>query len=650
MPPTVAPYGSWESPIAIETLARVGGTYFRYQGVDLADDGIYWLEMRPAEGGRNALVYAARGGEPVDVVPADFNVRSRVHEYGGGAFWRDGETIFCSSFDDGRIYRLDGIGAEPRPVSPEPSEPSALRYADGRVGPGGIIVCVRESHEADEEPRNELVAFPADGSSAPRTIVSGNDFYAAPRPSPDGSRLAWLTWNHPHMPFEATELWVAPLGADGTVGSGTMIAGGPEEAICQPAWGPDGALYFCSDRSGWLNLYREDEPLTAVEAEIGWPPWLFDYSSYAFIGDGRIACIVVRNGIENVELFDPRTGRLEDLGLGFTACLPYLRSAGDRIALVAATPTQAPAVVEVDMGTREPRIVAASITSFIDEESISRHEAIDFPGTDGETTHAFFYAPRNARFEAPEDELPPLRVLVHGGPTSLDPAALAPEIQFWTSRGFAILDVNYGGSTGYGRAYRDRLRGRWGEVDVQDCIAGARFLVEQGWVDPERMAISGGSAGGYTTLGALAWHDVFAAGVSLFGVTDLVQFHEITHKFESHYDAYLVGPWPDAIELYRARSPIGAADRIRAPLLLLQGLDDKVVPPAQAEVMVAALQENGVPHAYIAFEGEGHGFRKEKTLRQAPAAVLSFLSQVFGFEPADDVEQLEIEYREALAR
>jgi dipeptidyl aminopeptidase/acylaminoacyl peptidase len=650
MPRTVAPYGSWESPIDVEMLARTGGVYFRYQGVDLVDGGVYWVEVRPAEGGRNALVYAARGGRPVDVVPAGFNVRSRVHEYGGGAFWCDGQTIFCSSFDDGRVYRLDGIGAEPRPVTPEPGEPSALRYADGRVTPGGIVICVRESHEGDEEPRNELVAFLAEGLSSPYTIVSGNDFYAAPRPSPDGTRLAWLTWNHPYMPFESTELWVAPLEADGRIGDATLVAGGPAEAVCQPTWGPDGALYFCSDRSGWLNLYRDGEAVAAVEAEIGWPPWLFDYSSYAFVGDGRIACIVLRNGIQNLELLDPATGQLEDLGLGFTACLPYLRSAGDRIALVAASPVQAPAVVEVDVSTRELRTVAASITSFIDEESISRPEAIEFPGTDGETTHGFFYAPRNARFEAPEDELPPLLVLVHGGPTSLDPGALAPEIQFSTSRGIAMLDVNYGGSTGYGRAYRDRLKGRWGEVDVEDCIAGARFLAEQGRVDPDRMAITGGSAGGYTTLAALAWHDVFAAGVSYFGVSDLVQFHEITHKFESHYDEYLVGPWPDAIDLYRERSPINAAERIQAPLLLLQGLDDKVVPPAQSEVMVAALRENAVPHAYLAFEGEGHGFRRKETTLQARTAVLSFLAQVFGFEPAGDVEQLEIANREALTR
>ena len=650
MTPTIAPYGSWESPISIETLARSGTVWYRFQSVDIAPDGVYWLEVRPAEKGRNALVFLSRDGEREDVVPAEFNVRTRVHEYGGGAYWRHRETLFCSSFEDGRVYRVERRGVDPVPVTPEPAEPSALRYADGVLtNDGQLVVCVRERHEGDEV-TNELVAFPADGSGDPRVVVSGNDFYSSPRVSPDGATLAWTTWNHPLMPFEGCELWKAPLEADGTVGDATLVAGGPLESICQPRWSPDGALYFCSDRTGWWNLYRDGEPVAPTDAEIGYPQWLFGFSSYDFLEDGRIACVAIREGIDTLAVVDPARGTVEDLGLPYTAALPHLHAEGNRFVLVASGPSDPPSVIEVDATSREARVLARSTEPFLDEESISPAEPVAFPGADGETAHAFVYRPRNARYAAPEGELPPLRVVVHGGPTSRSPAALTPDFQFWTSRGFAVLDVNYGGSTGYGRAYRDRLKRRWGEVDVEDCIAGARYLADQGIVDRERMSISGGSAGGYTTLCALAWHDVFAAGISVFGVTDLVRFREVTHKFEENYDQYLVGPWPEAEAVYRERSPINAADRIRAPLLVLQGLDDEIVPPSQAEEMVAALDANGVPYAYLAFEGEGHGFRREDSIRRALSATLYFLARVFGFEPADEVEPVEIANLGALTR
>lgn len=639
----VAPYGSWQSPLSAAKLASIGQVYYVYTALDLAPDGVYWLEGRARERGRSVLVFAPHGGEPEDAVPPDFNVRTRVHEYGGGAFWRDGETLFCSSFADGRVYRLERRGAEARPVTPEPVEPHALRYADGRVTTAGLVVCVREQHEGGQV-HNELVSFPADGSAEPTVVASGNDFYAAPRPSADGKLLAWLTWNHPLMPFEGCELRVGAVEG----GEGELVAGGPGESIFQPEWGPDGALYFSSDRTGWWNVYRDGEPLAPVEAEIGRPPWLFDESTYGFLEDGRIACTLIRNGIASLGVIDPASGRIDVPDLPYTAWLSFFRVHGTRAAGIAASPTEAPAIVVFDTATGEVDVVRRSVGELVDEGSISPPEPIEFPSGEGRMAHAFFYAPRNSRFEGPEDELPPLRVLAHGGPTAWQPGAFVPEWQFWTSRGYAVLDVNYGGSTGYDRAYRELLRGRWGEVDVQDCIAAARYVADRGLVDPARMSIAGASAGGYTTLCAIAFHDVFAAGYSIFGVTDLERFHEITHKFESHYDEYLIGPYPEAADLYRARSPIHAADRISVPLLIAQGLEDEVVPPSQAEEMIEALEANGVPYAYLAFEGEGHGFRREDSLRRALESALSFFATVFGHELADDVEPLELENAETV--
>jgi dipeptidyl aminopeptidase/acylaminoacyl peptidase len=649
--PTVAPHGSWSSPITLDLVASEGGVGYGY--LSPADDGIYWLESRPEEEGRMALVFAARGGEPVDVVPQGFNVRTRVHEYGGGAWWRDGSVVYCSNFDDSRLYRIEAPGAEPRPITPEPSEPHALRYADGRVFAGGrLIVCVRESHGGGE-PRNELVVLPSDGSAEPRVIGSGRDFYAAPRPSPDGTRLAWLAWDHPHMPFEGTDLCVGDLAADGSCANARRVAGSATESIFQPEWGEDGGLYFVSDRSGWSNLYVEREgevrALTNEQAELGYPQWVFDLSRYAFLPDGRIACTFTRAAVDGVELLDVRSGKLEPVDLPFTS-LSSIQSHGRSIVFAAAGPTRPSAIVELDTETGEQTVLRRSSELELDERYVSTAVPITFEGADGLESHGFYYAPKNPEFSGPPDEPPPLLVHVHGGPTAHVQTSLDLGIQLFTSRGLAVVDVNYGGSTGYGREYRDRLRGRWGEVDVEDCAAVARYFAERGDVDAARVQISGGSAGGYTTLMAMAVRDEFAVGVSYYGVADLVSFHSETHKFESHYDDYLVGPWPEAIDVYRERSPVNHADSISRPLLLLQGLDDKVVPPPQSEVIVDALKQRGIPHAYIAFEGEGHGFRKAANVKRAYAAQLSFLAQVFGFEPADELEPIEVENPEALTR
>jgi len=651
--PTVAPYGSWSSPITLDLVAGEGGV--SYGSLDVDGDGVYWLETRPQEGGRSALVFRPHGSSPRDVVPAGFNVRTRVHEYGGGSWFRDGATVYCSNFDDSRLYRIDGPGAEPQAITPEPPEPNSLRYADGRVfADGNLIVCVRESH-GEGEPRNELVVLPSDGSAEPHVVASGRDFYAAPRPSPDGKRLAWLAWDHPHMPFEGTDLCVGELAADGACSNARRVAGSETESIFQPEWNDAGDLYFVSDRTGWSNLYvergGEAQALTAEDAELGYPQWVFDLTRYALLDDGRIACVFTREAVDGLELLDPESGKLERVDLPYTAFYsPSLRAHGTRLVFAASSPTEPTAIVELDVETREPTVLKRSTEVEVDPRYLSVAQPIAFEGADGLTSHGFYYAPTNPDYIAPEDELPPLAVHVHGGPTAHVQSSLDLGIQAYTSRGIAVVDLNYGGSTGYGRDYRDRLRERWGEVDVEDSAAVVRYLSERGDIDPDRVEITGGSAGGYTTLLALAVRDEFSLGASYYGVADLVTFHEDTHKFESHYDEYLVGPWPAAVETYRERSPIHHADSISRPLLLLQGQDDKVVPPAQSEVIVDALKQRGIPYAYIAFEGEGHGFRKAENVKRAYEAHLSFLAQVFGFELADDVEPIRIEHLEQAAR
>ncbi len=619
MAKTVAPYGSWRSPISIEQLADAGDPFFGYAIVDFDDAGVLWLEQHPGEGGRSALV---RSG--VDVGPPGFNARTRVHEYGGGAVWTGGGAIFASSFDDGRVYRLEGSQA--LPLTPEPSQPNALRYADGCVS-GDTVICVRESHGS--EVVNELVSFPVDGGE-PTVVESGRDFYAAPRAGPDG-RLAFVAWDHPLLPFIGCELWVGDA----------RVAGGPDESIFQPEWGPDGALYWVSDRDGWWNLYRDGEQLTRLEAELACAAFVLGLRTYDFLTDGRIACTLVENGIHSFAVLDPRTGELERLDLPFTASTPYVAAHGTRFAVLAATPTETAGIRVVNAESGAYETLARSWGAELDPASISIGRPIEFE-SNGRRAHAFYYPPANAAFEGPEDARPPLRVMIHGGPTSQGKLSFQTGVQFLTSRGWGVVDVNYGGSTGFGRPYRELLHEQWGVVDLEDCIAAALHLAAAGEVDAARLSISGGSAGGYTTLLALARSDAFAAGNSAFGVADLVTFAQTTHKFESRYLDWLVGPLPDALDVYSERSPITHAEDIRAPVFIAQGLDDKVVTRDQAEQIVEALQRSGVPHVYLALEGEGHGFRRRESLVRLLSLSTSFYGQVFGFEPADDVERVEI--------
>ncbi|MGH8884274.1 MAG: S9 family peptidase [Egibacteraceae bacterium] len=654
------PYGAWPSPVTADLVA---GAATRLDQVVLGETVVYWLEGRPAEGGRQVVV--ARddgGGAPRDVTPAELNVRTLAHEYGGGDYAVHGRTVFCANFADQRLYRVDqGVGGSPptsqggvRPLTPEPTLPRGDRYADMDVTPDGQrIYCVRERHYSQgvggspptshAEPENAIVVLPTDGSAEPRVVAGGHDFCAYPRASPDGTRLAWTTWDHPRMPWDGSELWQARLRPDGTLDEPRLVAGGPRESIFQPTWSPDGVLHFVSDRTGWWNLYRVTgvgvEPIAPAEAEFGMPQWVFGMSTYAFLDDGRIACAATERGITRLGIVED--GLLRPLDLPYTAYVS-LRGRGQRLAFVAASPAQPSAVIRLD-GTWSPEVMARSLTLDLDPDLISAPEPITFPTVAGATAHALYYPPRNPSAEASAEERPPLLVMSHGGPTSHVLAVVSLQRVFWTSRGFAVAEVNYRGSTGYGRAYRDALAGQWGIADVDDCIAAARFLAGRGDVDPARIAIRGGSAGGYTTLCALAFRDFFAAGVSHYGVADPAALARDTHKFESRYLDKLIGPWPEAKAVYRERTPLYHADQIQRPVLLLQGLEDAVVPPAQAEHMVEALRARGVPHAYVAFAGEQHGFRRAETIRAAHHAELSFYAQLFGFTPSGDVPRLPIE-------
>jgi dipeptidyl aminopeptidase/acylaminoacyl peptidase len=641
--PTTAPYGAWRSPISAELVAAGGVSL---DEVRVAGGTVHWIEGRPLEGGRQVVCRAAPGG-PVDVIPEGFNARTKVHEYGGGAYTLAGDTLFFSNFRDQRLYRLDPGGGPPRPITPEPPAPGAARYADAHPTPDGRrLICVRERHEAGEV-HNELVAVPADGSGPPVALAAGRDFYASPRLSPDGRRLAWLEWDHPNMPWDGTELRLAELAGDTLAGDPVTVAGGPSESVFQPDWSPDGVLHLVSDRTGWWNLYRvgagdgDLEALYPAEEEFGHPQWVFGLATYAFLPGGHIACIHGRGPLQRLGILDA-DGTLTDLDLPFTAFPPQLRAAGDRLACLAGSPTDARAVVLIDPAGGGVEVLRSSEDRELDPGYLSVPEPIEFPTEGGRTAHALYYPPANRDFRGPAGERPPLLVASHGGPTSGVVSDLRVGFQYFTSRGVAVVDVDYGGSTGYGRAYRQRLDGRWGIVDVDDCVAAARHLADRGDVDPVRLAIRGGSAGGYTTLCALTFRDDFAAGASYYGVADAAALAKETHKFESRYLDRLIGPWPEAEALYRERSPIHFTDRLSCPVILFQGLEDEVVPPDQAEMMVAALDAKGIPYAYLPFPGEQHGFRQAAHIRRALEAELYFYSRVFGFDLADPVEPVPI--------
>jgi dipeptidyl aminopeptidase/acylaminoacyl peptidase len=635
-----APYGSWKSPI---TSALIVKGSIGVGQVELDGEDVYWIEMRPSEAGRSVIVRRTPDGKTFDVTPRPFNARTRVHEYGGGDYLVVDETVYFSNFDDQRLY------GQSKDTQPEPLTPNtSMRYADPVLdSKRRRLISVREDHSGEGEAVNTLVSISLEDGSQQRVLVSGNDFYSSPRLSPDGSRLAWLTWNHPNMPWDGTELWVGEFADDGALVHERRVAGGVDESIFQPEWSPDGVLYFVSDRSGWWNLYRERavgsvESLHEMQAEFGLPQWGFGMSTYAFESAERIVCVYIEKGSSGLASLSTRASSFEKIETPYTD-ITYLGASKGRAVFRGGSPTEPASIVQLDLATGTAEVLRRSNDLEIDPGYFSIPEAIEFPTEDGLTAHAFFYPPRNRDNIAPEGELPPLLVKSHGGPTSAATTTLALGIQYWTSRGIGVLDVNYGGSSGYGREYRRRLNDRWGIVDVDDCANGARYLVERGLADGLRLMITGGSAGGYTTLCALTFRDRFKAGASHYGVSDCEALARETHKFESRYLDRLIGPYPERADLYRERSPVHHVDRLSCPVIFFQGLEDKVVLPNQAEMMVDALRAKGLPVAYVPFEGEQHGFRRAENIKRALDGEIYFYSRIFGFDLADEVEPVPIE-------
>jgi dipeptidyl aminopeptidase/acylaminoacyl peptidase len=635
----MAPYGSWRSPITSELIVSES---IKLGQIFLDGSEVYWSESRPAEGGRNVILKWSPGGRIEELTANPFDVRSRVHEYGGGAFVVSDGNIYFSNFADQGLYQQK-TNLEPRLLN----SPGSRRYGDITVDKfRNRLICVREDHSTGAgEPVNTIVALGIGNNEEEQVLVADNDFYSAPRISPDGSSLVWLTWNHPNLPWDGTELWMGKIGSDGLIGERLKVAGGSSESIFQPEWSLDGVLYFVSDRSEWWNLYRyrydQVEPVCPRDCEFGKPQWLLSMSTYGFESAHRIICTYTNKGVWHLANLNTASGDLEEIETPFSE-IWNLRASSEQAVFCAGSPSQAPAIIRFDLKSKKFDPLRSSSDIKIEQGYISIPQAIEFPTENGKTSHAFFYPPQNRDYQAPPEELPPMLVKIHGGPTSATSTSLAWDIQYWTSRGFALLDVNYGGSSGYGRPYRQRLEGQWGVVDVDDCVNGARFLVEQGWVDGERLAIRGSSAGGYTTLCALTFRHTFKAGASYYGISDLEALAKETHKFEARYLDWLVGPYPQRLDIYRQRSPIYHTHLLSCPLILFQGLEDEVVPPNQAEMMLEALQSKGLPVAYIPFEGEQHGFRRAETIKRALDSELYFYSRVFDFELLDPVEPIEI--------
>jgi dipeptidyl aminopeptidase/acylaminoacyl peptidase len=637
--PKVAPYGSWKSPIDARQVAQA---MVGLAEVQLEGPWVYWNELRAAEGGRQVVVRLGRDSTSTDMVPAGFSARTRVHEYGGGAYLASGETVIFANFSDQRLYSSSGQG-QPQPVTPA----ADVRYADFVWDRRRQrLIAVRESHESAGEPVNTICAvFPRQGGRA-EVLASGNDFYASPRVSAEGSHLAWRTWNHPDMPWDAAELWAAPIREDGSLEAAVHVAGGRGESVSQPEWSPAGVLHFISDRTDWWNLYRwrdgRVEALTELEAEFASPQWGFRMSSYGFEGPDSIVCTYVRQGRWHLARLNAATRELRDIEVPYET-LGSVCVQGGRVAFVGGSASRPAAVVLMDLADGSVRELRRASSLEVEEGYLSSPRAIEFPTEGGLTAHGLFYAPRNRDYAAPGGRKPPLVVMAHGGPTSAASPALRLDIQYYTSRGIAVVDVNYGGSTGYGRRYRERLYGQWGVVDVDDCCNAAKWLAERGMVDGRRMAVAGGSAGGYTVLCALAFRKTFAAGSSRFGISDCEALARDTHKFESRYLTQLIGPYPERRDLYVARSAIHHVDGFSCPVIFFQGLEDVIVPPSQTRTIADALRRKGMPVACVEFEGEQHGFRKAENIQRMMEAEVYFLSRVFGFELADPVEPVPID-------
>jgi len=649
------PYGSWPSVFSAAMVAQSG---VRLGAVSVDGGDIYWLEGRPSEAGRTVLVRRTADGSISEITPPPFNVRTRVHEYGGGAYVVADGVAYFSNFSDQRIYRAGAGELSPaHPLTPE----GRWHFADATVDRRRRrLICVREDHTAaGREPENALVAIPLDATdpSPGEVLTSGYDFYSTPRLSADSRRLTWICWRHPHMPWDETELWVADVTEGGALDGAHRVAGGAGESIYQPGWLPDNAVCFASDRDGWWRLYTwspggvVSPVLTTAPArtEFGRPEWVFGTATWACTSAGRLVTACTDGGRWYLGIIDRHAGVLEAL-TDAPACnvpfslhaaqpepLDWLAATATHAVLVASWPDQPEAVVRIALATGRVEKLRELPWPPVCQAYVSTPEAIAFPTADGQVAHAFVYLPVNPVAAAPAAERPPLIVIGHGGPTTATRVALDLKVQFWTSRGFAVADVNYRGSSGYGREYRRLLKGQWGIADVADMIHVARFLAAEGTVDARRLIIRGGSAGGYTALAALAFHPgEFQAGASYYGISDLEVLAHDTHKFESRYLDGLVAPYPEGRDIYRARSPIHFVDRLACALILFQGLEDRVVPPNQSAVMAEAVKRKGLPVAYLTFPGEQHGFRQADTIIRCLEAELAFYGAVFGFDvPAD---------------
>jgi dipeptidyl aminopeptidase/acylaminoacyl peptidase len=640
--PTIAPYGSWASPLSAEALAAGG---IGFGDLRSADGRLYWLENVPARDGAVSL-FSLGDGVTAQVTPDSANVRSRVHEYGGAPFVVMGDTVYYSQFSDQRLYELRRGGGTPTPLTP-----LNYRYADCIAIPASAdstaaLICVREDHTDPANVRNALVRLPIPIAGAGEVLFGGSDFVSYPRLSHDGRRLAFITWNHPNMPWDGTELKVAELTPQG-LKTPVVVAGGATESVLEPQWDDDGTLYFISDRSGFWNLYAQraagPQPVWPRAAEFADPLWSFGQSNYVLLGDGRAVVSFGERGITRLAVLNLKTGAGQVLDLPYVEFSHLARIDAQHVAAIAGASKSLESIVRIDIASSKATTLRTAGQSPLPADCISAAVPIDFPSAHGRTAHAFYYPPVNARYRGVPGTLPPLLALVHGGPTAQASPALRSGVQFWTSRGIAVVDVNYGGSSGYGRAYRRLLNGNWGVVDAEDVIAAVRFLIDTARADRKRTAITGGSAGGYTVLVALSSSDVFRAGTDRFGISDMTALARDTHKFESRYLDSLIGPLPQAQAIYDQRSPLNHLDGFKVPVLVLQGADDPVVPPNQSQRIVDALRARHVPVSFILYPGESHGFRKPETIINSHQAELAFYGQVFGFKPADQLPPLTIE-------
>ncbi len=635
----VTPFGSWKSPIGIELVARSSHGWIG----QLCADGekLYALRNYTEEGGRGAVAWIHDDGRSEDITPAPYSARTRVYEYGGDCFAVKDDVVYFSNYPDDRLYR-HLPGREPEPITAE----GAMRYADLVLDVRrNRLICIREDHTSAGEAKHTIAAVHLDGDEYGTVLFDQADFVAFLSLSDDGSKLAWIAWNHPNMPFYSSSLWSADVQEDGSLTNVQQVVPEQEESVTDPRWSPDGSLYFCTDRNNWWNLHRwksgKTENVCPAEAELGNPFWNIGLRMYRFLTPSRVVAAQNQMGTWQVIIIDTEAGRYETIPTPFTYII-RLELVGESLYMVAASATMSRSLVRLDLNSGDLVVLESSVQYPIAADCISAGQHIAYPTENGLEAYGFYHPPKNPDHEAPAEELPPLIINVHGGPTGSHKNALDMGVQFYTSRGFAVFNINYGGSAGYGREYRNRLRGQWGVVDVEDAVNGARYLVERGLADPKRTIVRGGSAGGFTTFAALAFKDYFRAGSSLFGISDVEVFHQETHKYESRYCETLIGPYPQSRDLYRERSAMSKVDEINAPLIIFQGGEDKIVPPNQSQFVARALSERDVPVVYIKFEGEGHGFRKFENVVTLAQSEQAFFGKIFGFEPADELPELEI--------